>query len=108
MGISENLECDINSVSYNDDDILVLYTDGITEALDYNGNEFGIEKLKSLIVNNAGMSASKLKDHIINDLKSHHQSGIYEDDVTLVVVKMIKGESYAMPKMQFLALPMRD
>ncbi len=87
LGISENLTCDIESISYDDGDILVLYTDGITEALDCKGDEFGIERLESLIVNNAYMSASELKNHIFNELDKYCQGNIYKDDVTLVVAK---------------------
>ena len=88
MGISENICCEIESVYYDEGDILVLYTDGITEALDCKGDEFGTERLEKMIVDNSGMSASELRKHIINELNSHCQSNIYTDDVTLVVVKM--------------------
>jgi len=90
MGISEELGCEIDEVTCDDNDILVLYTDGITEALDCKGEEFGVERLESLIVDNASMSASELREHIINELNKHCEDKVYKDDVTLVVAKMGK------------------
>jgi sigma-B regulation protein RsbU (phosphoserine phosphatase) len=88
MGISENISCEIERVSYDKGDMLVLYTDGITEALNSQGEEFGNERLESLIVNNTNLSASELKEHIINELNKHCEDNAYEDDVTLVIAKM--------------------
>jgi len=96
MGISENIGCPIDETTWDDGDMLVLYTDGITEALDCRGEEFGVERLESLIVDNSGMSASELRQHIIKELNSYCGSEIYKDDVTLVVAKMGKGECYEM------------
>ncbi|HGJ66798.1 TPA: cyclic nucleotide-binding domain-containing protein [bacterium] len=79
MGISENLSCDIESIRYNDGDILVLYTDGITEALDCNREEFGVERLERMIVDKSDLSALELRKHIINELNSYCQSGIYTE-----------------------------
>ncbi len=45
-----------------------------------------------MIVDNSGMSASELKEHIIKELNSYCGNEIYKDDVTLVVVKMGKSE----------------
>lgn len=90
MGIKENICYNIERVNYNEGDIIVLYTDGITSALNCKGDEFGIDRMESLIVDNAGMFASELKELIINELNKHCQSNVYDDDVTLVIAKMGK------------------
>jgi serine phosphatase RsbU (regulator of sigma subunit) len=92
MGISENLSCKIERVTYDEGDILVLYTDGITEALNTDGEEFSEERLRELIVNNTKLSASELKSLIINVLNRYCHDNTYKDDVTLVIAKMGKGE----------------
>ncbi len=90
MGISDILPCSKDTVKWNDGDMLVLYTDGITEAENSKGEEFGNKKLESLIVNNAYLPASVLRDLIIQELKNHCQSDVYKDDITLVVAKLGK------------------
>jgi serine phosphatase RsbU (regulator of sigma subunit) len=90
MGIREDICCEIERISYDEGDILTLYTDGITEAMDNQDEEFGTERLEKLIVNNASLSACELKCLVINKLNEHCQE--YKDDITLVVAKMGKGE----------------
>ncbi len=90
IGISENLRCEIATRSYDEGDILVLYTDGITEALDRNLERFGNERLEKLIIENAHLSAPKLKELIIDELNKHCQQSFHEDDITLVVAKIVK------------------
>jgi phosphoserine phosphatase RsbU/P len=92
MGISEKLPCGKDTVEWSDGDILALYIDGITEAENSEGEEFGVERLESLIINNTNSSASELRDHIIHELNKHCQGDAYKDDITLMIVKLGKGE----------------
>ncbi len=68
-------------------DVAVLFTDGITEAEDMNKNLYGIEKLCEIIKQNRHLSATEIKDAVIEDVRSH--IGLQEvfDDITLLVLK---------------------
>ncbi len=68
-------------------DVAVLFTDGITEAEDIHKNLYGIEKLCEVIKQNRHLSATKIKDAVIEDVRSH--IGLQEvfDDITLLVLK---------------------
>ncbi|MDQ1317773.1 MAG: Cyclic nucleotide-binding protein [Candidatus Poribacteria bacterium] len=92
LGIKEKLSCAVKTVTWNEGDILVLYTDGIIDAQNSHGEKFGNERLESLIVGNAKLSALELKNLIINELNRHCQNNAYKDDVTLVIAKMGKGD----------------
>ncbi len=68
-------------------DVLVLYTDGITEVFDENEQEFGEERLERLVLQHAGRPAQELADLIVQaatDFAS--QEGAFDDE-TLVVIK---------------------
>ena len=71
------------------DDVLVLYTDGVIDALNSDGEEFGEERLRSVILDHARASAQSLLDHLVDALA--HFTGAAEpaDDVTCVVVKRL-------------------
>jgi sigma-B regulation protein RsbU (phosphoserine phosphatase) len=68
-------------------DVAVLFTDGITEAEDIHGNLYGIEKLCEVIKQNRQLSATQIKDAVIEDVRSH--IGLQEvfDDITLLILK---------------------
>jgi sigma-B regulation protein RsbU (phosphoserine phosphatase) len=70
-------------------DILVFYTDGITEIIDANGEEFGEERLERLVVENASSSAQKIKDLIVQAVTQYSQDGAPYDDETLVILKRL-------------------
>jgi len=68
-----------------DGDLLVLYTDGITEARDSSGQQFGIERLTARIEELRHEPVEKIRDDILADVArfASHQ----EDDVTLLVLR---------------------
>jgi sigma-B regulation protein RsbU (phosphoserine phosphatase) len=70
-------------------DILVFYTDGITEIIDANGEEFGEERLERLVVENASKTAQKIKDLIVQAVTHYSQDGAPYDDETLVILKRL-------------------
>ncbi|HVO82716.1 MAG TPA: SpoIIE family protein phosphatase [Terriglobales bacterium] len=64
---------------------LVLYTDGIVEASDASGQDFGEERLKELAVENRQQSAEELKQTILSAVMRHCGSQL-QDDATLLVI----------------------
>ena len=72
-------------------DIIVLYTDGITEAKNMKGEMFGLERLKSKIALYAGQSnAEGLVQSIAKEFSSFVEEHLQEDDVTLIAVKRLE------------------
>ncbi|MCC5810521.1 MAG: PP2C family protein-serine/threonine phosphatase [Ectothiorhodospiraceae bacterium] len=69
------------------DDVVVLYTDGITEAADEQHGLYGHDRLVEIIVAHHGESAEAIKDAIIADVKRHMGTQTLYDDLTLVVLK---------------------
>jgi sigma-B regulation protein RsbU (phosphoserine phosphatase) len=68
-------------------DILLLYTDGVTEAENSKGIPLGDKGLAEIIRKNAGLSAEQLIQKVLQDLKNFTNGSPLVDDVTLVVCK---------------------
>jgi sigma-B regulation protein RsbU (phosphoserine phosphatase) len=68
-------------------DILVCYTDGITEAMNDQGEEFGEEKLRDLLHQHRDHSAYEIRNTILKELKNFTHSKKLSDDITLLIVK---------------------
>lgn len=70
-------------------DTIVLYTDGITEAENPSGQQYGLERLCQLIKENHHKSASNIRKMVIDDLLMYIGEQKIYDDITLVVIKQI-------------------
>jgi serine phosphatase RsbU (regulator of sigma subunit)/DNA-binding phage protein len=68
-------------------DRLVLFTDGVTEAVNGAGEEFGEERLVAVVKRESNGSASQLQRAITRAV-TEHCSGTFQDDVTLLVVQL--------------------
>ncbi|MEO9483364.1 MAG: GAF domain-containing SpoIIE family protein phosphatase [Ekhidna sp.] len=76
-----------NTVSYHAGDTLLLYTDGITEAKNQDGEQFGDVRLKESFTTHASKAPDQVKEGIKNDLSEFIGDMIIDDDYTLVVVQ---------------------
>lgn len=68
-------------------DCLVLYTDGVTEALDSAGAEFGLENVIRSVVSSAGDGAASVLARLTEDLRSFVGHTPQHDDITLIVIR---------------------
>ncbi len=67
----------------------VLYSDGITEAEDRDGEEFGNERLEALLGEHVGCSASLIRDQIADAVDAFVDEEPQKDDETIVIIKRI-------------------
>jgi predicted ATPase/serine phosphatase RsbU (regulator of sigma subunit)/tRNA A-37 threonylcarbamoyl transferase component Bud32 len=93
LGFPIALEADIadflasTEIQLNSGDVVVLYTDGITEAFDMNKDQYGIEPLIEVVVLNREQSAAEIKQAVIDDVRRYMGGQKVFDDITLVVIK---------------------
>ncbi len=73
------------SVNFEAGDRLVLYTDGVTEAEDAEGEMFEDWRLEKLLIENNLTTAAVLENTVAETVLTHAQ-GKLQDDLTLVVV----------------------
>jgi|GEM_PF-342275 len=93
LGFPLGLEPDIaafvaqKEIGLNPGDVVVLYTDGITEAENKSGVQYGLERLCEVVNCNWQRSAEEIKQAVINDVQQHIDTQKVYDDITLLVLK---------------------
>jgi sigma-B regulation protein RsbU (phosphoserine phosphatase) len=69
------------------DDVLVVYSDGVTEALNVEGEEFGEERLVTILAERYTQDATAILNAIVHGVQSFARGAAQHDDVTAMVVK---------------------
>lgn len=69
-------------------DILALYTDGVTEAVNPAGVEFGEEKMRSILAESLGLTARESAEKVIAKVLEWQGQGSQHDDITLIIMKV--------------------
>ncbi len=93
LGIKPDIDFEQRECILSIDDILVLYTDGVTEAEDHNEEFFGELRLCALIEEYHHLAATELIDQILEQIRIFTGNRHFIDDVTLVVMKVIHQNS---------------
>lgn len=83
-------EFESETVPFQKGDTLVMYTDGLVEAMDSNEEEFEMVRLKSTIKENCNVSSNNLKKEINERIHDHIGDIPLSDDFTLLIVRRIK------------------
>lgn len=90
LGPSPDQEYKIDSFYFHKYDTLLLYTDGIVEAVNNKFEFYGEDKLKQELLNNKHFPARDIAANILESVQKYSTRGKYSDDRTLVVIKRIK------------------
>ena len=85
LGVFEEQDFELGSVDLAPGDRLVLFTDGVTEASNREGEEFGEQRLLSLLEEHRALSANAIKEKIAAAI-SEFSGGNLTDDATLLVL----------------------
>ena len=88
LGVLRDYEYRNNSYTARRGDIFVLYTDGISEARDAHGKEFGVDRLRALVAAAPMDSAQALCSLLIDALTAHQGGAVGTDDQTLLVLRL--------------------
>ncbi len=86
LGVQDLVCFERQNICLGPRDRVFLYTDGLTEAQNPDGEFFGIERLCSLISGNAALSADDLIALCILELKKFRNKESFEDDLTMVIL----------------------
>ncbi|GAB3639075.1 hypothetical protein GCM10027422_46660 [Hymenobacter arcticus] len=80
---------------YNPGDVMVIYTDGIPEARDGDGNEYGEDRLARMLGESFYQSAEEINQHIRRDVQEFSKGLPLHDDQTLLVIKFKASQPQA-------------
>lgn len=86
LGLFPEWDCTVSEVRLVLGDALVMYTDGVTEAENASGEEFGVARLAEEIRKAPGLPASGLLDRVVSAVKNF-SAGEQGDDITLVIAR---------------------
>ena len=87
LGAFENQDYFSRSLVIEPDDVVVMYTDGVTEAIDARDEPFGVPRLNAIIRESARLPAQGILDRILSDLHEFTGDTPQFDDITLLVIK---------------------
>jgi sigma-B regulation protein RsbU (phosphoserine phosphatase) len=65
-------------------DALVIYTDGITEAMNKNDEEYGFERFTSILIDSPWEKADELVSVVLDDVKRFTEGAPQSDDITIL------------------------
>jgi len=87
LGCFENRQFTSRKILLNPNDDLILYTDGVTEAFNREGEEYGDERLGKLLASMQNLAASEIVTIIADDVNLFAQGVSQSDDITLFSLK---------------------
>lgn len=89
IGMVESVEdfSRLKEFSLQPDDVLLLFSDGVTEAENPDGEQFGLERLTTLLQQYGNMDSQRIKDKIINKIYNFIGQGEILDDISLLIIK---------------------
>jgi sigma-B regulation protein RsbU (phosphoserine phosphatase) len=87
LGAMENLSYESGEISLGKDDLVVFYTDGITEAINSPEEAYGEERLKSVIAANRNKSPEEISNAILDDVVVFCGDEPQFDDITMMILK---------------------
>ena len=98
LGMKEDSAYEERSIELQSGDLVVLLTDGFTEAMNAQREQFGMERIEEIVrrIDSAGTTSQQIVDRIRREVEAHVSSAPQHDDMTMVVV-VVKNVDVAQP-----------
>jgi sigma-B regulation protein RsbU (phosphoserine phosphatase) len=90
LGPAPDAKYYVDSINFAKGDVLLLYSDGITESADEKFEPYGDEKLLAKLKSLVKLTPKEIALGILDDVIKYSKNGKYSDDMTLVVIKKMK------------------
>ncbi len=87
LGIVDHFPYEEETIQFDEGDVLLVYSDGIPDAVNAKGQRFGMEKLETIAEDRAHLSAQEIADSVFAAVNEHVQDTPQFDDMTLLIVK---------------------
>ena len=89
VGVFDGVDFHDNQVQLEKGDSIVMFTDGVTEAMNVESEEFGNERLEKALGGEAGQSCQHIIDTVKTELKTFVGEADQSDDITMLVLKRL-------------------
>ena len=90
LGVIQNSEYKERVLNLKPGDVILFYTDGVTEAKNESGEEFGTKRLEQILLENSDLKARGLQNKIYQEVRSFTGSESREDDLTMIIIKVLE------------------
>jgi PAS domain S-box-containing protein len=87
LGVRKNVIFEEKTTTLSKGDLILLYTDGLTEAENIDGEFFGIGRLSDIFIQYAQHSPESIIDELLKHLKQFCQCESFKDDITLMIFR---------------------
>ncbi len=87
LGLNPDSEYSSHTLAFRPGDGLFLYTDGVTEAMDQDGQLFGESRVESFLARYQQADAKKIVESALEDVKSFTAGAPQSDDITLLALR---------------------
>ena len=88
VGLLPDVEFECGTVELGPGDLLVVCTDGISEAMDAAGNEFGRPRLAESVGQKRGRKPQEILSGVLEEVEKYSRGGTHEDDRVLLILKV--------------------
>ncbi len=89
LGVVEEFPYEEDVARMDPGDTLIVYSDGIPDAVNEFDQPFGEERLQKVVTEHAGDRAADIMKHVVDAVKAHERDTPRIDDLTLIVVKRL-------------------
>jgi len=87
LGAWDGAEYEERRVQFCHGDVALLYTDGVTEAINRRGELYGIKRLCQVITKSSHLSAQEIMEIVLDDIFEFSSGQDQSDDITMIVLK---------------------
>jgi sigma-B regulation protein RsbU (phosphoserine phosphatase) len=87
LGLTANYSFPTQRLELHVGDVIVIYSDGITEAVDQRGKEFGEDGLRELLLAHREKPAEEIIERIVDEVNRYTAESPRQDDTTLIIIK---------------------
>lgn len=87
LGIMEEIDLPIASLSINEGDIIMLFSDGVTEATNPAGELFSEERFEQWLLDHSQLTADEMKKALLQTLQDYANGSPQSDDITFIILK---------------------
>lgn len=87
LGLWDPITLDEKEITLASGDTLIMYTDGMTDCRNPEGEAFGIDRIKNLLSDLPKLNAQPICDKLLETLQGYQNGAKQDDDVTLVAIK---------------------
>ena len=91
IGAFPNIEYQAASVQLRRDDVLFFFTDGLSEAMNSDGQEYGDARIRQFVTARRQLSPQEILDQILEDVLKHDPTHPPQDDTTIITLKITEG-----------------